>query len=175
VDAVVTNAAGCGSGMHEYSLLFKGQSEETKAAKLAQRTKDVSLFLTELGMIEPRALEKPLKLAYHDACHLSHAQGIRTPPRMLLSRIENLELLELHDLEVCCGSAGTYNIEQPEIANKLGTRKANAILETGASVVASGNIGCSTQISRHLEQRGSSIRVLHTFEVLDRAYSGLPI
>jgi glycolate oxidase iron-sulfur subunit len=175
VDAVVTNAAGCGSGMHEYSLLFKGQPEETKAAKLAQRTKDVSLFLTELGMIEPHALEKPLKLAYHDACHLSHAQGIRTPPRMLLSRIENLELLELHDLEVCCGSAGTYNIEQPEIANKLGTHKANAILETGASVVASGNIGCLTQISQHLEQRGSSIRVLHTFEVLDRAYSGLPI
>jgi glycolate oxidase iron-sulfur subunit len=161
--------------MHEYGLLFKGQSEETKAVELARRTKDVSLFLMELGMIEPRALEQPLKLAYHDACHLSHAQGVRTPPRMLLSRIENLELLELHDLELCCGSAGTYNIEQPEIANELGTRKANAILETGASVVASGNIGCSTQISQHLERRGSSIRVLHTFEVLDRAYSGLPI
>jgi glycolate oxidase iron-sulfur subunit len=175
VDAVVTNAAGCGSGMHEYGLLFKGQPEETKAVELAHHTKDVSLFLTELGMIEPPALEKPLKLAYHDACHLAHAQGVRTPPRSLLSRIGHLELLELHDGELCCGSAGTYNIEQPKIANELGMRKANAILETDASVVASGNIGCLTQVARHLEQRDSRIRVLHTFEVLDRAYSGLPI
>ena len=175
VDTVVTNAAGCGSGMHEYGLLFKGEPEETKAVELAQHTKDVSVFLTELGMIEPPALEKPLKLAYHDACHLAHAQGVRTPPRTLLQSIGNLELLELHDGELCCGSAGTYNIEQPEVANELGTRKANAILETGASVVASGNIGCLTQVSRHLEQRGSRIRVLHTFEVLDRAYSGLLI
>lgn len=175
VDAVVTNAAGCGSGMHEYGLLFKGETEEPRAIQLAQHTKDVSVFLAELGMIEAPALEKPLKLAYHDACHLAHAQSVRTPPRTLLQSIGNLELLELHDGELCCGSAGTYNIEQPAIAHELGTRKVGAILETGASLVASGNIGCLTQVARHLEQRGLSIRVLHTFEVLDRAYSGLPI
>lgn len=175
VDAVVTNAAGCGSGMHEYGLLFKGEPEEANATALAHRTKDVSVFLDELGMIQNPALENPLKLAYHDACHLAHAQNVRSSPRRLLSSIGNLELLELSDGELCCGSAGTYNIEQPEIAFELGERKADAILGTNARAVASGNIGCLTQIARHLETRGQPIRVLHTFQVLDRAYSRLPI
>ncbi len=175
VDAVVTNAAGCGSGMHEYVLLFKGEPEETRATSLAHRTKDVSVFLDELGLIQNPRLEKPLKLAYHDACHLAHAQNVRSSPRRLLSSIGGLELLELSDGELCCGSAGTYNIEQPTIAFELGERKANAILETSARAVASGNIGCLTQMARHLEAKGQSIRVLHTFQVLDRAYSGLPI
>ncbi len=175
VDAVVTNAAGCGSGMHEYALLFKGEPEGAKATALAHRTKDVSVFLDELGLIQNPKLEKPLKLAYHDACHLAHAQNVRSSPRRLLGSIGGLELLELHDGELCCGSAGTYNIEQPEIAFELGERKANAILDTNARAVASGNIGCLTQMARHLEAKGQSIRVLHTFQVLDRAYSGLPI
>jgi glycolate oxidase iron-sulfur subunit len=175
VDAVVTNAAGCGSGMHEYALLFKGEPEEARASALAHRTKDVSVFLDELGLIHNPKLEKPLKLAYHDACHLAHAQNVRSSPRRLLGSIGGLELLELNDGELCCGSAGTYNIEQPAIAFELGERKANAILETSARAVASGNIGCLTQMARHLEAKGQSIRVLHTFQVLDRAYSGLPI
>ena len=175
VDAVVTNAAGCGSGMHEYGLLFQGEPEEALATALAHRTKDVSVFLDELGLRQNPALEKPLKLAYHDACHLAHAQNVRSSPRRLLSSIENLELLELSDGELCCGSAGTYNIEQPAIAAELGQRKANAILETNARAVASGNIGCLTQIARHLASNSQPIRVLHTFQVLDRAYSRLPI
>jgi len=135
----------------------------------------VSVFLDELGLREHPRLENPLRLAYHDACHLAHAQNVRSSPRRLLSSIEKLELLELNDGELCCGSAGTYNIEQPAIAAELGQRKANAILETGARAVASGNIGCLTQIARHLEMKGQTLRVLHTFQVLDRAYSGLPI
>ncbi len=170
VDAIVTNAAGCGSGMHEYPLLFAGYREEEQARALAVRVKDVSVFLDELGLREIPVLDAPLKLAYHDACHLAHAQGVRSNPRNLLSSIEGLELLELRDSEICCGSAGTYNIEQPDIARELGERKARAVIETGAQAVASGNIGCLTQLTSHLEKLGHALPVLHTMEILDLGY-----
>ncbi len=169
VDAVLTNAAGCGSGMKEYALWLKGEPEEEAAEAFIKRVQDVSVFLAELG-IHPPSLSKPLRVAYHDACHLAHAQGVTEEPRRLLSQVGGLELLEIPDGEICCGSAGTYNIEHPEIARELGARKADAILATGAEVVATGNIGCMTQIRTHLRERGRPLPVLHTVQLLDQAY-----
>ena len=111
-------------------------------------------------------------MAYHDACHLAHAQGVRAEPRKLLLSIPGLELVEIPEGELCCGSAGTYNLEQPEIAAALGERKAKNILSTKAQMVATGNIGCFTQIQTHLKRLGRELPVLHTLEVLDRAYRG---
>jgi glycolate oxidase iron-sulfur subunit len=170
VDAIVTNAAGCGSGLHEYALLFAGQPEEAEAAALGARAVDISVFLMQLGLIEPGPLPAPLKLAYHDACHLAHAQKVTDPPRRLLRSIPNVTLLEVPEGEICCGSAGTYNLEQPEIAGELGRKKAQNIISTGAEAVAAGNIGCMIQLRTHLKDAG--VRVLHTVEVLEMAYAG---
>ncbi|MCB0154498.1 MAG: glycolate oxidase subunit GlcF [Anaerolineae bacterium] len=167
VDAIITNAAGCGSGMKEYGLLFKGLAEEEQARAFAVRVQDVSEFLDRLGLVAPPALAQPLKLAYHDACHLAHAQGITGPPRRLLGSIPNVTLLEIPEGEICCGSAGTYNLEQPELARQLGQRKAGHILSTGAEAVVTGNIGCMSQIQSHLAQ---PLPVFHTMEILDQAY-----
>lgn len=170
VDAIITNAAGCGSGMKEYGLLFKGLVEEARAEQFAHKVKDVTEFLDELGLVAPQALPQPMRVVYQDACHLLHAQGIRNAPRNLLTSIENLTLLELGDGGLCCGSAGTYNIEQPEIAQQLGQRKVEAILATGAEAIVSGNIGCLTQIQTHLAQKGVSLPAYHTIKLLDLAY-----
>ena len=167
VDAILTNAAGCGSGMQDYELLFKGQPEEEAARAFAGRVQDVSLFLAGLGFETPPPLPRPLKLAYHDACHLAHAQGVKSAPRQLLNSIPNLTLLEPAEGEMCCGSAGTYNLEQPELARELGQRKARNLLRSGAEAIATGNIGCITQIQAHLER---PLPVYHTMEVLDQAY-----
>jgi glycolate oxidase iron-sulfur subunit len=169
VDAILTNAAGCGSGMHEYGLWLKGEREEAEARVFSKRVKDVSVFLAELGFKTPKPLRKPLKVAYHDACHLAHAQGVTLPPRQLLGAVEGLTLLDIADAELCCGSAGTYNIEHPDIARELGQRKAKAIIATGAKAVATGNIGCLTQLQTHLPQ----VPIYHTMQLLDRAYRGI--
>jgi len=167
VDAVLTNAAGCGSGMKEYALLFKGCPEAEAAEAFARRVQDVSVFLDELGLEAPPALPRPLKLAYHDACHLAHAQGVQASPRKLLRSIPNLTLVEIPEGDLCCGSAGTYNLDQPAIARELGQRKAQNIFATGADAVATGNIGCMTQIRAHLPK---GVRVMHTMEVMEAAY-----
>ena len=169
VDAVITNAAGCGSGMKEYGLLFKGCAEEEAARAFAAQVRDVAEFLADIEIALP-PLPKPLKLAYHDACHLAHAQGISDAPRRLLRSIPNLTLLEIPEGELCCGSAGTYNLEQPELAREIGQRKAQNILNTGADAVAAGNIGCIVQMRTQLARLGKPMPVLHTIEVLDRAY-----
>ena len=170
VDAIVTNAAGCGSAMKEYGDVLTGTADEGDARAFASRVRDVSEFLHALGLVDPPALREPRTVAYHDACHLAHAQGIRTPPRALLARVANLRVLEIADGEVCCGSAGLYNVEQPAIAGDLGARKAQAILATGADMVAAGNIGCMVQIATHMARAGAPRRVLHTMQVLDEAY-----
>jgi len=170
IDAVVTNAAGCGSAMKEYGLLFEGESEQVEAAAFAARVKDVSEFLVELGPVAPPPLPSPMTLAYHDACHLAHAQRITSAPRALLSSVENVTLIEIDEGEVCCGSAGTYNIEQPALAARLGERKARHVVATRAEAVVMGNIGCMVQLRSHLAKLGASVPVLHTVEVLDRAY-----
>jgi glycolate oxidase iron-sulfur subunit len=170
VDAILTNAAGCGSGMQEYGLLFAGQPEETAARAYAHLVKDITLFLDELGFTPPPGLKQPLRAAYQDACHLRHAQGVIDPPRRLLRAVPNLTLLELNDGGLCCGSAGTYNIEQPHIAAELGQMKAQRILATGAEAVISGNIGCLTQIQTHLARQERPLPIYHTLQILDAAY-----
>ncbi len=167
VDAVVTNAAGCGSGMHEYPLLFAGEAEEQAARDFAGKVQDVTVFLDALGIEPPPALPAPMTVAYHDACHLAHAQGVTDAPRRLLGTVPNLTLVPIPEGEICCGSAGSYNIEQPEIAAQLGRRKAEAILGTGAQAVVTGNIGCMTQIDSHLRRLGKPLPIFHTVELLN--------
>ncbi|MYH61743.1 MAG: 4Fe-4S dicluster domain-containing protein [Caldilineaceae bacterium SB0675_bin_29] len=167
VDAVVTNAAGCGSGMHEYPLLFAGEAEEQAAREFADKVQDVTVFLDALGIEPPPALPAPMRVAYHDACHLAHAQGVTDAPRRLLAAVPNLSLVPIPEGEICCGSAGSYNIEQPEIAAQLGQRKAEAILRTGAQAVVTGNIGCMTQIDSHLQRLGKPLPIFHTVELLN--------
>ena len=166
VDALVTNAAGCGSGMHEYPLLFAGEAEEQEARDFAAKVQDVTVFLDALGIVSPAPLPAPMTVAYHDACHLAHAQGVTDAPRRLLSAVPNLTLVPIPEGEICCGSAGSYNIEQPEIAAQLGQRKAEAILSTGAQAVVTGNIGCMTQIESHLRRIGKPLPIYHTIEIL---------
>jgi glycolate oxidase iron-sulfur subunit len=173
VDAIVTNAAGCGSGMREYGLLFAGEPEQEQAQRFADRVRDVSVFLDELGLAEPpRELPQPRTVAYQDACHLAHAQGVRDAPRRLLRAIPGVTLAQPAEWELCCGSAGTYNVERPEIAAQLGERKARTLAATAPDLVASGNVGCITQLELHLRRLGHETPVLHTLQVLDRAYAG---
>lgn len=172
VDAIVTNAAGCGSGLHEYPLMLRGTPDEAAAETFARRVEDVSVYLDRLGLEPPQAAAGPLTVAYHDACHLSHAQGVRSAPRELLRRIPGLTLKEIADGDICCGSAGTYNIDQPEIAAGLGRKKAANIAASGARYVVMGNIGCMTQITAHLRALPGAPRVLHTMELLAMAYAG---
>jgi glycolate oxidase iron-sulfur subunit len=161
-DVVVVNAAGCGSAMKEYGHLLGDE----RAAAFAAKVKDVTEVL---AADEPRAPRKPvgLRVAYHDACHLLHAQGVRTPPRDLLRAIPELELLEPADPEICCGSAGIYNLLQPEAASTLGARKAERLLATGAQAVAAANPGCSLQITAHLAAQGRELPVYHPIQLLD--------
>jgi glycolate oxidase iron-sulfur subunit len=175
VDAVVTNAAGCGSAMREYGLLFAGRAEATTAEAFAGRVRDVSAFLDEIGVAHPPPLPTPTQVAYHDPCHLAHAQGVRDAPRRILAAVENLTVLEPDEWEICCGSAGIYNLEQPDIARDLGRRKARNLLATGAVAVGTGNIGCIVQIAAQVAALGSPLPVLHTMEILDRAYAGAPL
>jgi len=171
LDAILTNAAGCGSAMHEYHLLLRGTSDEAKADRFRQRVWDVSAFLHRLGLSQKLPdKNQTLRIAYHDACHLANAQGVSREPRELLKAIPGVELIELPNSHLCCGSAGSYNIDQPQIANSLGEQKARSVMDSGASLVASGNIGCLTQLSFHLARLGSAIIVRHTLQILRDAY-----
>jgi glycolate oxidase iron-sulfur subunit len=171
VDAILTNAAGCGSTMHEYPLVLRGTDAEGRADAFRQRVMDVSVFLARLGLCPLPGPAGAQRIAYHDACHLAHAQSVSVEPRQLLRAIPGVELLELADPHLCCGSAGTYNLDQPQIAASLGQKKARAILATGAQIVASGNIGCLNQIGAHLAKLGSPLPVRHTMQVLRDAYA----
>ncbi|MBI2497520.1 MAG: 4Fe-4S dicluster domain-containing protein [Opitutae bacterium] len=167
VDAIITNAAGCGSTMHEYPLIFRGTPDETRATEFHRRVVDVSVYLARAGLREPLQNSGGIRrIAYHDACHLANAQGVRAEPRALLRSIPGAELIELPDAHLCCGSAGTYNLDQPAIAAALGRKKAEAVIASGAEVVVSGNIGCLTQLRHHLRRLGSTISVRHTMQVL---------
>lgn len=170
-DAILTNAAGCGSGLHEYRGLFQGLDQEGRAEEIAHKAVDVSSFLDQLGLSGAPELPQPLRVAYHDACHLAHAQGVSEAPRRLLSAVSNLTLVEIEESSMCCGSAGTYNLEQPLIAQELGRRKAESIIASEAQAVAMGNIGCMVQIRAGLSAIGKLLPVFHTIEILDIAYS----
>ena len=166
VDAILTTAAGCGSGIHDYPLLFKGQADADAAADFAAMTQDFSAYLAGMGMREPLKLPQETRVVYQDACHLLHAQGHGAEPRALLARVENLRLAEIADAGMCCGSAGTYNIDQPAIAARLGANKARSILDAGADLVVSGNIGCVTQIRQALAEHENAPHVMHIAELL---------
>jgi glycolate oxidase iron-sulfur subunit len=174
VDAVVVNSAGCGSAMKEYERLLDGSDWAGRAAALSARVRDFSEFLAELG---PAAERHPLPVtaAYHDACHLGHAQRITRQPRELLRSIPDLRLVELADAGTCCGSAGVYNLLQPEAAGELGARKAQAVLDAAAPLLISANPGCSLQIAAALADRGQHIAVAHIAEILDTSLRGLPL
>jgi glycolate oxidase iron-sulfur subunit len=131
---------------------------------------DVSAFLAKLGLRELRLPAHPIRITYHDACHLTHAQNVSFEPRQLLRAIPGVELVELADPHLCCGSAGTYNLDQPGIAASLGHNKAMAAVATAAQMVVSGNIGCLNQIRLHLAKLGSPLPVRHTMQVLRDAY-----
>ena len=174
VDAIVTNAAGCGSGLHEYHLILAGTGDAATAEKFRHRVCDAAVFLARLGDLMPIPDSgKPLRIACHDACHLLNAQGVREEPRQLLRSIPRAEIIDLADPHLCCGSAGTYNIDQPEIAANLGSAKARIIAGTRADVVNTGNIGCLTQLKLHLAQLRTAIPVRHTMQILRDAYRGM--
>ena len=166
-DAVVVNAAGCGSAMKDYPHLLRDDPEwADRAGAFAGRVRDVTELLSEHGPAAPRG-EVRLRVAYHDACHLAHAQSVRMQPRELLRAIPGVELLEPRDWEICCGSAGIWNLVNPEPAADLGRRKARNLLDTGAEAVAAGNPGCALQIAAHAEGLGQPLPVLHPVEILD--------
>ncbi|MER7205606.1 heterodisulfide reductase-related iron-sulfur binding cluster [Streptosporangium sp. NPDC000239] len=167
VDTVVVNAAGCGSTMKEYGDLLGPERAG------AVRVVDLSEYLAELGPVARRH-PLPLTVAYHDACHLAHAQGIRAQPRALLSAVPGLRLVEIAESSICCGSAGTYNLLQPEAARDLGDRKAERVLATGADLLVSANPGCTLQITSAVRRRGMDpIPVAHVAQVLDASLRGL--
>jgi glycolate oxidase iron-sulfur subunit len=190
VDAIVVNSAGCGSAMKEFGGFFARAASTNpspaadalaeRAAAFSGRVRDFSEFLAELYERDggPRAdrHELPVGAAYHDACHLAHAQRIRRQPRDLLRGIPGLNLTEVGDGGTCCGSAGVYNLVQPQAAAELGERKAAALRATGARLVVSANPGCSLQIAAALAADGGEpVAVAHVAEVLDTSFRGLPL
>jgi glycolate oxidase iron-sulfur subunit len=173
VDAIVVNVAGCGSAMKEYrELLAHDPAWSERAAALAAKVRDLSEFLAELGPVAPR---HPLDLtvAYHAACHLAHAQRITAQPRDLLAAIPGVRLADIADGGTCCGSAGIYNLVQPEPARELGQRKAAAVAATGADLLVSANPGCTMQIAAALAARGTAMPTAHIAEVLHASIRGL--
>jgi glycolate oxidase iron-sulfur subunit len=160
-DWVVANAAGCGAAMRDYAHLLP---DEPAAATLAARVRDVSELLAEHVPGPRRRLD--LTVTYHDPCHLAHGQRVREAPRALLRSIPGLRLVDLPDSDLCCGSAGVYNLTEPEIAGQLLERKLDRIAATGAEVVVTGNPGCILQIRQGLAARGLATRVHHPVELL---------
>jgi len=175
VDHVVVNAAGCGSQMKDYAHLLRDDPDYAeRAATFTAKVRDVSELLVELGPVAPRHQVQAVA-AYHDACHLAHAQGIRSQPRELLAGIPGLTVREIADAALCCGSAGVYNILHPEAADELGNRKAANVLATGAELLITANPGCLMQIATATERAGKTIALAHTVEVLDAAIRGVPL
>lgn len=176
VETIVINSAGCGSTMKAYGHLLRDDPAwAERATAFSAKCKDISEILCEL---EPQAPRYPLKLrvAYHDACHLQHAQGVREQPRNLLAGIPELEVAEIPEASLCCGSAGVYNLLQPETANQLGDRKVENLLSTGAQAVLSANPGCLLQLMNGLRRRGlKAIPAFHMVELLDASIRGVSI
>jgi glycolate oxidase iron-sulfur subunit len=173
VETVIVNSAGCGSTMKEYADLLKDDPDYAeRAAAFSTRTRDVVEFLHEIGPVAVRH-ELPLRIAYHDACHLSNAQRVRSQPRAVLAAIPGVEVLEIPDGHLCCGSAGVYNLLQPEAAGELGDRKADNVRKVDADVVVAANPGCLLQITSALGRQGAAMATAHTITVLDASIRGL--
>jgi glycolate oxidase iron-sulfur subunit len=175
LDAIIINAAGCGHTLKEYGHILENDPDYREKAKaFAAKVKDVQEFLAEVGLttkLNPLTAE-PLTIVYQDACHLLHGQKISSQPRQLLRQIPGVQLKEPIDAALCCGSAGVYNLLQPEVADELGQQKVENLLNTGARVIASPNPGCSLQIIKHLRLKGQEIVLKHPMELLDASIRG---
>ncbi len=171
LDAIIVNAAGCGSTLKEYHHLLHDDPEwHARAERFVAKIKDVHEWLTEIGLNREGLGELPLQVTYQEPCHLVHAQRISTPPRTLLKAIPGLELREMAESSLCCGSAGIYNITQPEMAARLGERKINNALQTGATVIVTANPGCHVQLVGELRRKQREVQVRFIVELLDEAY-----
>jgi len=177
VDHIVVNAAGCGSTMKDYgTLLADDPAWSARAARCSAKVRDVAELVAVLDLQQPARLHAlPVRVAYHDACHLAHAQGVRAQPRALLRRIPGLELVDLAESDVCCGSAGIYNLVAPRAADDLGDRKASRVIASGAEVLSAGNGGCLLQIQAALRRAGRPLPAVHPVELLDASIRGLPM
>ena len=175
VDTVIVNAAGCGSSMKEWGrLLHDEPAFAARAEAMAAKVKDISEYLAGLA---PIAKRNPLRIkaAYHDACHLAHAQRIRAQPRQLLAGIPELKVSEIPDGDQCCGSAGIYNMLEPESSREIGNRKVDNLLSVAPELLITANPGCTLQIQMLLRERGKEIRAAHPIEVLDASLRGTRI
>jgi len=178
VDAVIINAAGCGHTLKEYGHILEDDPEyKEKAQEFASKVKDVQEFLATVGLTSKLSpiTDETLTLVYQDACHLLHGQKISVQPRQLLKQIPQVKLVEPIDAALCCGSAGVYNMLQPEVAEELGNQKVQNLLNTGADLIASANPGCTLQITKHLELQGKKIDVIHPIELLDYSIRGIKL
>jgi glycolate oxidase iron-sulfur subunit len=172
VDVVVANAAGCGAAMKDYGHLLEGDPAwRERAAAFSARVKDIAEILAAASWNGELATV-PATVTYHDACHLAHAQGVRAQPRALLAQIPGIRLVELPESDLCCGSAGVYNLLQPVVAERVLERKIGRIKETGAAFVAAGNIGCLLQLQQGLRKAKLPTRAVHPVEILDWALNG---
>jgi glycolate oxidase iron-sulfur subunit len=178
VDAIIINAAGCGHTLKEYGhILANDLIYKDKAKAFADRVRDVQEFLSEIKLTEPLfpLTDKELTIVYQDACHLLHGQKISWQPRQLLKSIPNVKLVEAIDASLCCGSAGIYNMLQPETASELGRQKVTNLLNTGANLIASANPGCSLQIQKYLDEFNSEVKLFHPIELLDYSLRGVKL
>ncbi len=172
VDAIVTNVAGCGAMLKEYDHLLRDDPDYAERARqFVAKVRDISEYLAELDLGKPVAPVET-RATYHDACHLIHAQKVGEAPRSLLSRVEGLEMRPLPESDMCCGAAGTYNIAEPEMAQRLAERKVRHIQSTGARMCITGNVGCAMQIQSEASRLGVDLTVAHPVTVLHRAYFG---
>lgn len=171
VDAIIVNAAGCGSTLKEYGhLLHDDAAWHGRAESFSAKVKDVHEFLATIGLNSAGLGRLEASVTYQEPCHLAHAQRITAQPRALLRAIPGLELREMHESSLCCGSAGIYNVTQPEMAARLGARKVDNALATGARVIATGNPGCALQLAGELRRRGEEVQVRYVVELLDESY-----
>ncbi len=172
VDAIVVNSAGCGSSMKEYGYIFKNDpAYKIKAEKLSQKTKDIMEFLSEIG-IESELQPLDLKITYQDACHIIHGQRIKNEPREILEKIPELKLIEMKNSDRCCGSAGIYNITQPDMSQKILHEKVENIEQTGSDYLVAGNPGCLLQIKKGFTKNQKSIKTAHPVEILNWSIKG---
>ncbi|MFB2816866.1 (Fe-S)-binding protein [Umezakia ovalisporum] len=178
VDFVIINAAGCGHTLKEYGHILQDDPDyREKAEAFAAKIRDAQEFLATVGLTVKLLplTDKPLNLVYQDACHLLHGQKISVQPRQLLRKIPGVKLSEPVDAALCCGSAGVYNMLQPEVAEELGRQKVQNLLNTGAELIASANPGCALQITKHLQLQGKTIFVMHPMELLDYSIRGVKL
>jgi glycolate oxidase iron-sulfur subunit len=170
LDAIIINAAGCGSTLKEYDHLLRDDAAYAeRAAQFTARVRDVSEFLASIDLVPPTRPVR-MRVTYQDACHLAHGQGIRQQPRQLLRQIPGLELVEMKESDVCCGSAGIYNLTHYEVSVQLLEQKRDNVLATGAEAIVAPNPGCTMQLAYGARRRGVELKLLHVVDLLDRAY-----